>query len=222
VANNATQVSSTSRIRDFTCFLSRIVLRNLAFKIGEINMSDLCFWILKNGIIVKVESRHILAVVSFPEVFGETRETIKEIFEKQNQSPNSNYEGIAREEVLARVISRNNIRIRKNQHKRDQHWSLQLHSLTDERIFAIAAWANYISTNANDKHADVVIHQFKDGSKIKTSLDKLALENLKAINPEIINQAELSDFQMCLYKMEQAEAEPGQRRPAAFEVECTA
>lgn len=160
-------------------------------------MSDLCFWILTSGVIVKVESRHILAVVSFPEVFGETKESIKEIFEKQNQSPNSNYEGIAREEVLSRVITRNNIRIRKNQHKRDQHWSLQLYNLNDERISAISAWANYICTNANDKHADVVIHQFKDGSKVKTSLDKLALENLKAIKPEIINQAELFDLHIC-------------------------
>lgn len=157
-------------------------------------MSDLCFWILTNGIIVRPDSRHILAVVCCPRAFGETKESIRETFEKQNQSPNSNYEGIAREEVLTRVINRNHIRIRKNQHKRGQHWSLQLYSLNDERRSSIAAWASYITTDANDKHADVVIHQFKDGSKIKTSLDKLANENNGPVKPEIITQAELAGF----------------------------
>ena len=154
-------------------------------------MSDFCFWILKNGTIVKPDSRHILAVVSCPGAFNETKESIRATFKEQSQSPNSNYEGVARKEVLTRVINRNHIRIRKNQHKREQHWSLQLYELTKERKASIAVWAKYITNDTTDKFADVIIHQFKDESKIKTSLDKLAKEATGYIQPVIVTQTEL-------------------------------
>ena len=154
-------------------------------------MSDYCFWILTNGQIVKPDSRHILAVVCCPSAFGETRESIRQTFKEQGQSQNSNYEGVAREQVLTRVINLNNIRIRKNQHKRQQNWSLQLYELTDERKSAIATWAKYITNDTTDRYADVVIHQFKDESKIKTSLDKLAKEATADIQPVIVTQEEL-------------------------------
>lgn len=146
---------------------------------------------MKNGTIVKPDSRHILAVVSCPTAFCETKESIRETFKEQSQSPNSNYEGVAREQVLTRVINRNNIRIRKNQHKREQHWSLQLYELTDERRSAIAVWANYITNDTTDKYADVIIHQFKDDSKMKTSLDALVKENIGDVKPVIVTQEEL-------------------------------
>ena len=89
-------------------------------------MSNYCFWILENGTIVKPDSRHILAVVSAPIVFGETEESIHKTFKKYGQGISSNFEGKAREEVLLRVIKRNHIRIRKNQQKRNQlHESFQ-------------------------------------------------------------------------------------------------
>lgn len=154
-------------------------------------MSDYCFWILTNGKIVRPDSRHILCVVSCPSAFGETKESIRETFEKEMQSPHSNFESVAREQVLTRVINRNNIRIRKNQHKREQHWSLQLYELTDERRSAIAVWASYITNDTTDKFADVIIHQFKDESKIKTNLDTLAKECESDVKPMIVTQEEL-------------------------------
>jgi hypothetical protein len=157
-------------------------------------MSDYCFWILPNGVIVKPESRHILAVVCCPGAFGETKESIRKTFKEQGQSQNSNYEGKAREQVLTRVINRNHVRIRKNQHKRQQNWSLQLYELTDERRAAIAVWAKHITAKTTDKFADVIIHQFKDESKIRTSLDKLAKEATADVKPVIVTQTELLEI----------------------------
>lgn len=156
-------------------------------------MPEHCFWILTNGAIVIPDSRHILAVVCCPIAFDETKESIRETFEKQNQSPDSNFEGVAREEVLSRVIHRNHIRIRKNLHRENQHWSIQLHNLTAERRASISAWANYISADTEDIHADVIIHQFHNGSKFQISLNTLAEEysgdDKKTV---IVTQQELS------------------------------
>ncbi len=137
-------------------------------------MSEYCFWILKNGMIVKPDERHILAVAACPAAFGETDKSLQATFKKHGQSPCSNFEGAAREEVLQRVIERNHIRIRKNQQKRGQHWSFQLYELTAERQQKMAEWASYITPQADDRYGDVVIHQFHNGSKTRTSLDQLA------------------------------------------------
>ena len=69
----------------------------------------------------------ILAVGSAPSAFGETERSFAETFAEYGQPANSNHEGAARREVLTRVIKRNHIRICKNQHKRNQHWSMQLY-----------------------------------------------------------------------------------------------
>lgn len=154
-------------------------------------MSKYCFWILTDGTIVEPDSRHILAVVSSPTAFGESLESLEETFEKYGQAIHSNFEGQAREEVLLRVIHRNHIRIRKNQHKRGQHWSIQLFELTDERKESISGWASYISSDTNDRYADAIIHQFHDGSKMRTSLDQLADGYNGDKESEIVSQAEL-------------------------------
>jgi hypothetical protein len=153
-------------------------------------MSEYCFWILNDGTIVKPDSRHILAVASCPVAFGETDQSLQITFRKYGQSPKSNYEGSAREEVLMRVILRNHIRIRKNQHKRGQHWSFQLFKLTEERKQKIAEWASYITPQTDDKFGDVIIHQFCDNSKKRTSLDQLAGEHPSG-DVEIVLQDEL-------------------------------
>jgi hypothetical protein len=132
-----------------------------------------CYWILNDGKILDKQSRHILAVISAPELFGETEQSINETFKKYGQDIKSNYEGKAREAVMLRVIRRNHIRIRKNILKHQQHWSIQLYRLTDERRASISSWAKYIATNG-DQYADVIIHQLFDNSKIQTSLNLLA------------------------------------------------
>jgi hypothetical protein len=153
-------------------------------------MDKHCFWILTDGVIVKPNSRHILAVVATPELFGETKESLQNTFEPYGQGVHSNFEGKAREDVLLRVIRRNHIRIRKNQSPRNQHWSIQLYSLTKERQAAISAWATYINKDIDDKFADVIIHQFHDGSKFKTSLETLLNENKDSEDPKILTQHE--------------------------------
>lgn len=155
-------------------------------------MSDNCFWILTDGRIVVPDSLHIMAVVSAPELFGESEESILDTFRKYGQNPSSNVESKAREEVLLRVIKRNNIRIRKNILKRQQHYCIQLFELTTEREQTIAKWSKYVSGLTGDKYADVIIHQCHDGSKIKTSLDKLAGGDDGNGEPEVLSQSELT------------------------------
>ncbi|MBU1566852.1 MAG: hypothetical protein KJ630_14670 [Proteobacteria bacterium] len=138
-------------------------------------MSLYCFWILLDGRIIAPDSKHIIAVVNFPEIFGETAKSINATFsEYGEQSPSSNHEGRARESILLRIIQKNNVRIRKHQLKRNQHWSIQLYELTQERKQSISKWARYISSSDSDAYAAVIMDQFKDGQKIYTSLDILA------------------------------------------------
>jgi len=151
-----------------------------------------CFWILTDGTIVKPEVRHILAVVAAPIPFGETPASIQATFAEHGQPVESNYEGKAREEVLARVIARNHVRIRKNQYRKCQHWSVQLQVLTAERRTAIAAWARYVMENAQDKHAEVIIHELGYSRRTSTTLNRLAEEAKEAEQPAIITQGELA------------------------------
>ena len=154
-------------------------------------MSEFCFWILTDGTIVKPDQRHILAVAHAPGAFGESIESLTETFAPHGQDIYSNFEGKPREQTLKRVIRRNHIRIRKNQLKRGQHWSIQLNKLDTERKAAIAAWAKYITPATDDRYGDVIIHQFHNGSEIKTSLDQLAAAYSGETEPEVITQEEL-------------------------------
>ena len=153
-------------------------------------MSEYCFWILTDKRIVIPDNLHILAVVSAPKIFGETKQTIQETFKRYGQNVNSNYEGKSRQEILLRVINRNHIRIRKNNRKSHQHLSIQLFRLTEERKESISAWAKYV-TPADDKYADVIIHQLHDNSKMKIALNLLADGCTADIDPIIISQSEL-------------------------------
>lgn len=156
-------------------------------------MSEFCFWILNDGgSIMKPDARHILAVSSCPEPFGESLSSLQETFDRHGEHMHSNVEAVARQEVLRRVIDRNHIRIRKNVQRRSQNWSLQLYKLTDERKKAISVWATYISPNTDDKFADVIIHQFHDRSVTIVSLDSLVIfetENISKIR--VYKQEEL-------------------------------
>jgi hypothetical protein len=154
-------------------------------------MSAFCFWILENGTLVKPDARHILAVAAAPAAFGETRESLEQTFVKYGQAVESNFEGKARQEVLFRVIRRNHVRIRKNQQKREQHWSFQLEQLTRERQERISAWAAMITPFVDDRFADVRIYQFHDKSEMRTSLDQLAAAWQGDTRPQWISQDEL-------------------------------
>ena len=143
-----------------------------------------CYWILNDGKILDKQSRHILAVISAPEIFGETEEGINETFKKYGQDIKSNYEGKAREDVLLRVIYRNHIRIRKNILKKSQSWSIQLYRLTDTAKESIIEWANSLKTN--DKYADVKIHELQNNSKTKTSFNLLLDGSWDDKNPVIL------------------------------------
>lgn len=144
-----------------------------------------CFWILNDGKILDKQSRHILAVVSAPELFGETEQSLEETFRKYGQDMKSNYEGEAREAVMLRVIRRNHIRIRKYVHRHCQHWIIQLSELTNERKALISAWAKYVGTDG-DQYADVIIHQLHDNSKLQTSFNLLMAESTVDEDPVIL------------------------------------
>lgn len=149
------------------------------------------FWILVNGAVLIPDSLHILSIVATPELYGESKESIQDTFQRHGQSINSNVESKGREEVLLRVLKRNNIRIRKNTLKHNQHWSIQLFRLTQERKAAICNWAKLVVSDKGDQYADTIIHQLFDNSKIRTSLNRLADECTAEKAPKIIKQSDL-------------------------------
>ena len=154
-------------------------------------MTNHCFWILTNGALVTPDSLHIQAVVSAPHAFGETPASIEATFAEYGESPLSNVESKSRIEVLRRVIRRNHIRIRKNQTKKCQHWSVQLFALTEERRAAIAVWAHYVAAHTSDKQADVCLHQHIDDTRMIMGLDQLAATHTGTEPTVVLSQAEL-------------------------------
>ncbi len=153
-------------------------------------MSEYCFFILEDETILKPDYRHILAVKEAPAAFGETDESLNVTFDKWGEKNNHNVESNARQEILLRVINRNIIRIRKNQSKRNQNWSIQLHNLTKKKEEAIFSWASYIIEKEYDRYGTVVIHQFADGSKKIVFINELADKHIGK-TPKVITQNEL-------------------------------
>lgn len=140
-------------------------------------MSDFAYWLTPSGKIIKPELRHISTVIKYPKKFGETEETIAATYEKYQEQISSTVEGKAREEILLRIINRGFVRIRKGGTRRNEHWSIQVYKLNSKLQDAIWQWANRITNDgtADDKYADVVIHQFGRGDKMtRTSLNKIA------------------------------------------------
>ncbi len=139
-------------------------------------MSTFAYWINLKGKILKPDTRHIGAIVSKPSLYGETDKTVKATYEKHGEPISSTVEGKAREEIMLRVIMRGYIRIRKSGTRRDQRWSIQVAKLNNKNRDYLWAWAREVidSKVADDKYADVHIHQLAKKKVTKTSLNKIA------------------------------------------------
>ncbi len=137
-------------------------------------MSQHAYWITPTGIILRPAIRHIGTIIRCPEAFGETEEAIKVTCDRFGEKMSSTFEGKARNEILARVIRRGFIRIRKEMTRRFQHWSIQCHHLTPTHHAAISCWAGYIMAMGLDPVADVVLHCLHDNTTTAMSLRELA------------------------------------------------
>ena len=141
-------------------------------------MSENAYWVDPvSGKIHKPKSRHIATVIKHPTKFGETDSTIERTFKKHNEPISTSAEGKAREEVMLRIIKRGYIRIRKGGTRRNQHWSIQIDRINRKVEDVLWMWANKVINDgtADDKYADVVIHEFGKRDKMtRTSLDVIA------------------------------------------------
>jgi len=140
-------------------------------------MSAYAYWITPKGKIISPESRHIISVVKYPKKFGETDKTIDDTFNKYGEQKLSDIEGEAREEVMLRVIKRGYIRVRNNNTRNSQHWSIQLNILTNKVNDILWKWSNKIIKDgtALGKYSTVIIHELGRNDKMtQTTLDKIA------------------------------------------------
>jgi hypothetical protein len=142
-------------------------------------MPDNAYWLLPwvdSGVGIIVSTRHILTIINYPEVFGETATSCQVSFDCHGEQIQSNMEGLARNEVIFRVLRRGFVRIRNNRKKHSQFWSIQAYRLTRSMHGLLWKWAIYISEQAGrDRFCDVVINEIgRDNSKLTTSLDIIA------------------------------------------------
>lgn len=140
-------------------------------------MSGYAYWITPKGKIISPESRHIISVVKYPKKFGETDKTIDDTFNKYGEQKLSDIEGEAREEIMLRVIKRGYIRVRNNNTRNSQHWSIQLNKLTNKVNDILWEWANKIIREKTSlgRYSSVIIHELGRNDKLtQTTLDKIA------------------------------------------------
>lgn len=142
-------------------------------------MPDNAYWLLPwvdSGVGIIVSTRHILTIIKNPEVFGETVISCHATFSFHDEQRYSNMEGLARNEIIWRVLGRGFVRIRNSAKKHSQFWSIQAFRLTRPMHVVLWKWANYISEQpGRDRFCDVVINEIgRDNSKLATSLDIIA------------------------------------------------
>ena len=120
---------------------------------------DNAYWLLPwadSGSGIIISTRHILAIIHNPEQFGETSTLCQATFDFHNEKMQSNIEGLARNQVVGRVLGRGFIRIRNNGKKHSQFWSIQAYRLTRPMHVVLCRWALYVSNQAGrDRYCDV-------------------------------------------------------------------
>lgn len=129
------------------------------------------YWITPQGKVIEVNTFHIATIVSHPSEFGETKDSLKDTFDKHGEHINTNVEGKAREEIMMRVMKRGFVRIRKMGSRNDQRWSIQLNKMTTKINDALWMWSKEVE---GDKYANVTFHFLYSNKIIKSSLDKIS------------------------------------------------
>lgn len=134
------------------------------------------FWITPKGEILNPDIRHIGMILKHPRKFGETKQTLKDTYDRYEEPMSPTYEGTAREVVMERVIKRGFIRVRFGGTRNNQHWTVQLTKLNSKVEDILWLWAKKMidSRVATDSFADVHIHQLSNNKMTRTSLNRVA------------------------------------------------
>ena len=118
------------------------------------------YWLLPDGTIYPVKTKHIIEIINCPELFGETLDTIKRMYDAYNEK--MPHEGNARVEIMERVMKRGYIRIR----ERRNHWVIQLYKLSPKEHKFISQWVNCVWDNLIDKYADIKVNTLHNNELI--------------------------------------------------------
>lgn len=113
------------------------------------------YWIDSQGNIVIPLMRHIGTILSCPEYFGETDLTIKESFYRLDEPISSSHEGLARNEIIFRVLRRGFMRIRENRH----NWSIETWEFNPRLRDTMIEWARVLVTKPCHKFDELTICQ---------------------------------------------------------------
>jgi hypothetical protein len=141
-------------------------------------MNATAYWISPKGKIYELKTGlHIDYVIKYPIKFGESKQAIKDTYEKYGE--NMPHEGKAREEIMTRILMRGYIRIR--EFNRGGRWSIQLNKMTSRVSDILWEWAKTIYKNVVDKYADVTIHELSNNKMTKTSFNELAESSMRII-----------------------------------------
>jgi len=114
------------------------------------------YWLLPDGTIHPVKTKHINEIINCPELFGETKDSIKSTYDAYKEK--TPHEGNARVEIMKRVMKRGYIRIR----ERRNHWVIQLYKLSPKENKFISQWVSYVWDDLNDKYADIKLNTLQN------------------------------------------------------------
>lgn len=151
----------------------------------------LAYWISPKGDVLEPSSYHIGAIINKPKKFGETDQSIKDTFDMHGEPISRNSEGLARNEIMTRVMKRGFIRIRKHNLRRAQGWVIELYGLNKKKASYISNWAKWLIDNkmAGDVFADVTITDLNNFRSIRKNLALITRSVLEATATSIGDKA---------------------------------
>ena len=144
------------------------------------------YWIKPSGEMVKPSPRHIGAILEDPKEFGETEESIKEIYDRHNEPLSATAEGHAREELMVKILKKGFLRIREVK----RNWTVQVAQTDPQTKDNIWAWAKMVlRKDPKQIYADVNILQLKGNKKQRMTLGEISpfgavLENKNEVKNE--------------------------------------
>ena len=137
----------------------------------EGNLTDTVYWISPQGKFINAEHRHISSILSNPELFGETEDSIKDTYVKFDEQPSPTVEGQAREEIMIRVLKRGFIRIRDVRHK----WTVQVDKVDENTKEVIWKWArSLMKLERKRTYDDVIVLQLHNNRKSQYNVEEIA------------------------------------------------
>jgi hypothetical protein len=143
------------------------------------------YWLSPDGVAYEVENLHILSIFKQPEVFGSSRSSLQQYFDKHAEP--LGFEGFAREEIFHELFCDGWIRIRYV--IKTGTWTIQLAEWNEVSHGHILAWVQLMAKSRRCDRSCGVRILLNDGAEFLSEMDIFAQDPQfcvfkKKLNPQ--------------------------------------